>query len=118
MEENKTELVISIEAEPNEAFYSIYAGLKLFIEHKDYVRKIKGKDELFISQLEAQSILYDLEHQNPELSEQSEKWFNQELSRTAISETEEKKYTVDEIREYIQGQDSLGDALYNLNKLK
>lgn len=117
MSDNKTELVISIESEPEEAFYSIYAGLKLFIEHKDYVRRLKGKEELFISQLEAKNILYDLEHQNQELSKNAEKWFNQEPSVYSVS-SEDKKYTVDEIRQYIQSQDSLNDALYNLKKLK
>lgn len=117
MSENNTEIIINIESEPQEAFYSIYAGLTFFIEHKDYVRRLKGKDELFISQLEAQSILYDLEKDNPELTEVAKGWLGKELSRFSIDK-EEKKYSVSEIQEFLQNQTSIEEAFMNLNKLK
>ena len=118
MEENKEELKISIESSPEEAFYAVYAGLKLFIEHKSRDRKVKNKEGLYISEMEAQSILYGLEESNPELSENSKEWFEKEISTLVVTERQEEAYTIDQFRAYLESQDSIGDALYHLKNLK
>lgn len=117
MEENKKEIVINIESETQDSFYAVYAGLKLFKKHKDYVRKMRGNgDKVFVSQLEANVILSTLKDDHPDLFSKAEEWFLKEPS--SFGEREEKTYTVEEIREYLQSQNSLGDCLYNLKNLK
>jgi len=123
-EENKSEIVIDIESSPDEAFYAVYAGLKMFIESKQRSRKFRDQEALYISEMEAQSIIYDLEKSNPELSKQSEEWFMKEDSLLTVKEEikpnkhknlehpKEGNYAIIAIGDYVCGWRN-GDELFS-----